>query len=74
MTNDMRKKVEERDEQMAKFMMSMEILSKHMLAARAKSLNDIGEHSASLLEKKDAYASFDKDIKYLTNQGSSFRP
>lgn len=41
---------------MAKMMTSVELLSKHMLGTGAKSMNAIGAHGISSLEKEAAYA------------------
>lgn len=41
MKNDMRKKEEERDEQMTKMMTNVKLLAKHMLSAGTKSVNVI---------------------------------
>ncbi|KAH0685870.1 hypothetical protein KY285_018621 [Solanum tuberosum] len=69
MTSEMRKKEEDRQEQMAKMMMSFDLLTKHMLGTRTKSINYTKAHNASFLEEETMYASFDEDVRYLMNQG-----
>ncbi|KAK6793785.1 hypothetical protein RDI58_007238 [Solanum bulbocastanum] len=67
MTSEMRKKEEDRQEQMAKMMMNFDLLVKHMLGTITKSIYYIKAHNASLLEEETMYASFDEDVRYLMN-------
>ncbi|KAH0743275.1 hypothetical protein KY290_031268 [Solanum tuberosum] len=75
MTNEMRNKEEERDEQMAKVMTSIDLLiEKHMMCTRAKIVNSIRAQSTTFFEYEVAYASFDEAVRYLANQGLGSRP
>ncbi|KAK6784270.1 hypothetical protein RDI58_017724 [Solanum bulbocastanum] len=75
MTNEIRNKEEDRDEQISKVMTSIDLLiAKHIMCTRSKSVNSIGAQSTTFFEEEVAYASFDEDVRYLANQGLGSQP
>lgn len=58
---------------MENMMIHVELLSKHISGNETKSVNAIGSHRVSSHQEEVAYASFDEDIIYFTNQGMGSR-
>lgn len=59
MTNGMRRKKKGSDENMAKMMTRVELLAKHMMGIRVKSVNAIGSHRTKSLKDDVVYTMFD---------------
>uniref|UniRef100_M1E0P4 Integrase core domain containing protein n=1 Tax=Solanum tuberosum TaxID=4113 RepID=M1E0P4_SOLTU len=75
-------KDQERDQNMAKIMTQLDILSKNVMGFIARSVNDVGVKCANLNESKfealyneesKFEALYNEEVNFLANQGSSYR-
>ncbi|KAK4708698.1 hypothetical protein R3W88_029623 [Solanum pinnatisectum] len=72
LTKEQMEKDQERDQNMAKIMTQLDILSKNVMGVGARSVNDVGVECANPDESKFE-ALYNEEVNFLTNQGCGYR-
>ncbi|WMV29901.1 hypothetical protein MTR67_023286 [Solanum verrucosum] len=67
-------KNQERDENMAKMMTQMDLLTKHVMSGGYKVVNAVGANSGMSSNDAQFLAMYNKKVQFLTNQARGSRP